>query len=432
MIKKVLIVFLLIASTSSLFAQGTSSSPYSFFGIGEQYSPRTSENAAMGGIGVAFNHYKYLNFTNPAAIAFLRETTYSVGILSNDLTLKTADTKQNSVSTNLNYIALGFPLGKKAGFSFGLQPLSSVGYSLSNNDFDEDENLSAITLYSGEGGVNRVYGTFGIQISKSLAIGIEADYSFGTIENSITNKRDNVSLASKYKEESVIRGGAITLGSQYQKMFKSNLYFNAGATLKLGNDLNTTGNEYLYSLVGSGATDIARDTIYANEISGKYKLPMKSIIGLGLGKRDKWHVGVEYQNQDALQPEGFTNITNSSYNYEKSNRISLGGFYLPKINSISSYWERVTYRAGLRIEKIGLAVDGTGTGANFTSIDDFGMSFGLGLPLKQLSTVNLALEYGKRGTTSNNLIEENYFNVRLSLSLTASGQQGWFRKRKID
>ena len=432
MIKKVLIVFLLITSTSSLLAQGTSSSPYSFFGIGEQYSPRTSENSAMGGIGVAFNHYKYLNFTNPAAIAFLRETTYSVGILNNDLTLKTADTKQNSVSTSLNYIALGFPLGKKAGFSFGLQPLSSVGYSLSNNDFDENENLSAITLFSGEGGVNRVYGTFGIQISKSLAIGIEADYSFGTIENSITNKRDNVSLASKYKEESVIRGGAITLGTQYQKMFKSNLYFNAGATVKLGNDLNTTGNEYLYSLVGSGATDIARDTIYANEISGKYKLPMKSIIGLGLGKRDKWHVGVEYQNQDALQPEGFTNITNSSYNYEKSNRISLGGFYLPKINSISSYWERVTYRAGLRIEKIGLAVDGTGTGANFTSIDDFGMSFGLGLPLKQLSTVNLALEYGKRGTTSNNLIEENYFNVRLSLSLTASGQQGWFRKRKID
>ena len=432
MIKKVLIVFLLITSTSSLFAQGTSSSPYSFFGIGEQYSPRTSENSAMGGIGVAFNHYKYLNFTNPAAIAFLRETTYSLGILNNDLTLKTADTKQNSVSTSLNYIALGFPLGKKAGFSFGLQPLSSVGYSLSNNDFDEDENLSAITLYSGEGGVNRVYGTFGIQISKSLAIGIEADYSFGRIENSITNQRANVSLASKYKEESVIRGGAITLGTQYQKMFKSNLYFNAGATVKLGNDLNTTGNEYLYSLIGSGVNDIARDTIYTNEISGKYKLPMKSIMGIGIGKHDKWHVGVEYQNQDALQSEGFTNITNSSYNYEKSNRISLGGFYLPKINSISSYWERVTYRAGLRIEKIGLAVDGTGTGANFTSIDDFGMSFGLGLPLKQLSTVNLALEYGKRGTTSNNLIEENYFNVRLSLSLTASGQQGWFRKRKID
>ena len=431
MIKKVLIVFLLVTSTS-LLAQGTSSSPYSFFGIGEQYSPRTAENAAMGGIGVAFNHYKYLNFTNPAAIAFLRETTYSLGLLNNDLTLKTADTKQNSVSTSLNYIALGFPIGNKAGFSLGLQPLSSVGYALSNNEFDATGALSEVTLYAGSGGVNRIFGNFGMQISKAFAIGVEVDYSFGTIENNITNQRAGVSLATKYKEENVIRGGAITLGTQYQKILKNKLHLNAGATVKIGSDLNTTGNEYLYSLIGGVATDITRDTIYSNEISGKFKLPTKSIIGLGLGKYDKWHVGVEYQNQAALQSEGFTSTTNSSYSYEKSNRISLGGFYLPKINSISSYWKRVTYRAGMRFEKIGLAVDGSGTGTNFTSIDDFGMSFGLGLPLKQLSTVNLGFEYGKRGTTSNNLIEENYFNVRLSLSLTASGAQGWFRKRKID
>ena len=128
----------------------------------------------------------------------------------------------------------------------------------------------------------------------------------------------------------------------------------------------------------------------------------------------------------------FVNNTNSSFQYEDSNRFSLGGFYLPKINSISSYWKRVTYRAGLRFEKVGLAIDGSGSGTNFTSINDFGMSFGLGLPLKQLSNVNLGFEYGKRGTTSNNLIQENYFNFRLSLSLTASGAQSWFVKRKID
>ncbi|MFQ3297324.1 MAG: hypothetical protein ACI9JT_001159 [Polaribacter sp.] len=431
MIRKVLIVFLLITSTS-LLAQRTSSSPYSFFGIGEQYSPRTVENATMGGIGVAFNHYKYLNFTNPAANAFLRETTYSLSVLNNDLTLKTADSEQSSTSTSLNYIALGFPVGKKAGFSLGLQPLSSVGYSLSNNEFDANNDLSSITLYSGEGGVNRIYGSFGMKVSTQFAVGIEVDYSFGTIENSITNQRANISLGTKYKEESIIRGGAITLGSQYQKKLKNNLYLNAGATLKLGNDLTTTGNEYLYSLTFSGSNDIPRDTISSSAISGKYKIPLKSILGVGLGKYNKWHIGLEYQAQDALQSEGFINNTNSSFRYEKSNRISLGGFYLPKINSISSYFDRVTYRAGVRFEKVGLAIDGSGAGTNFTSIDDFGMSFGVGLPLKQLSTVNLGFEYGQRGTTANNLIQENYFNFRLSLSLTASGAQGWFRKRKID
>jgi hypothetical protein len=432
MIRKILIVFLLVIS-NGLLAQRTSSSPYSFFGIGEQYSPRTVENNSMGGIGVAFNHYKYLNFTNPAANAFLRETTYSLGILNNDLTLKTADSKQSSTSSSLNYIALGFPIGDKAGVSFGLQPLSSVGYSLTNNEFDANDDLSAITFYSGQGGLSKIYGSFGMKVSKEFSIGIELDYSFGNIENSILNQRDNVSLATKNKEESVITGSSVTFGTQYQKFLKNNLYLNAGATVKLGSDLKTTGNEYLYSLTITGSgTDVPRDTISSSIISGKYKLPLKSIVGVGVGKYDKWHVGVEYQIQDALLSEGFANNTNSSFRYEKSNRFSLGGFYLPKINSISSYWERVTYRAGVRFEKVGLAIDGTGTGTNFTSIDDFGMSFGLGLPLRQLSSVNLGFEYGKRGTTSNNLIEENYFNIRLSLSLTASGTQSWFRKRKID
>jgi hypothetical protein len=432
MIRKILIVFLLISSATQL-AQRTSSSPYSFFGIGEQYSPRTVENTSMGGIGVAFNHYKYLNFTNPAANAFLRQTTYSLGVLNNDLTLKTADSEQNSISSSLNYIALGFPIGKKAGFSLGLQPLSSVGYSLSNNKLNALNEVSAITFYSGEGGVNRIYGSFGMKISKEFSVGVELDYSFGVIENSIINQRANVSLATKNKEESKIRGSAITFGTQYQKLLKKDLYLNAGATLKLGNDLKTTGNEYLYSLtISGGGTDIPRDTLSSRAISGKYTLPLKSILGVGIGKYDKWHIGFEYQAQEALQPDGFMTNTNSSFRYENSNRFSLGGFYLPKINSISSYWERVTYRAGVRLEKVGLAIDGSGAGTNFTSIDDFGMSFGLGLPLRQLSTINLGFEYGKRGTISDNLIEENYFNVRLSLSLTASGTQSWFRKRKID
>jgi hypothetical protein len=432
MIRKILIVSIFISATT-LFGQRTSSSPYSFFGIGDQYTPKTVENATMGGIGVAFNHYKYLNFTNPAANAFLRQTTYAFGVLNNDLTLKTAETEQSSISTSLNYIALGFPIGDKAGFSFGLQPLSSVGYSLTNNTYKGDNELSAITVYSGEGGVNRLFGSFGIKAFKELALGIEIEYSFGAIENSILNQRAAVALATRYKEESVIRGTAVTFGAQYNKILKNKKYLNAGATIKLGSDLNTTGDEYLYSLtVSGGGADIPRDTIASSAISGAYKLPMKTVLGIGLGVYDKWHVGAEFQNQDALQADGFINNSASAYRYERSNRLSLGGFYLPKINSISSYLKRVTYRAGLKYEKLGLAINGVDTSSNFTSIEDFGMSFGLGLPLKQASSINLGFEFGKRGTTANNLIEENYFNLRISLSLTASGAQSWFRKRKID
>ena len=40
---------------------------------------------------------------------------------------------------------------------------------------------------------------------------------------------------------------------------------------------------------------------------------------------------------------------------------------------------------------------------------DYGMNFGLGIPLG-FSKVDLGFEFGKRGTTTNNIIEENYFN----------------------
>ena len=427
MIKKILIVILLCTSVSIL-AQRSNSSPYSFFGVGEEFSSRTVEQNAMGGLGAAYNHYNYLNFTNPASLAFLRNTVYSIGALNNDLTIKTTTANQSTTSTSLSYVALGFPIGQRAGFSAGLQPLSSVGYSLANNITDATGNIDEINLFEGNGGVNRIYASFGIKVWRDLAFGIEADYNFGNTENSITNQRENVVLATKYREVNQIRGGSVKLGMQYNQKLKNDIEVTAGATVKLANNLRVSGNDYLYSFSFSQVGEIPRDTISAGSINGSYTLPLKSTLGVGVGKTDKWFAGIEYEMQDALSTTGLLTTTNGAFRYGESSRFSLGGYYLPKINSLSSYWNRVTYRAGLRLEDTGLLVDGSGNNSNFTSIKDFGISFGLGLPLKRLSTVNVGFEFGQRGTTDNNLIEENYFNLRLSLSLTDS----WFVKRKID
>lgn len=429
MIRKVLVALFFTISLT-IVGQRTSSSPYSYFGVGEEFSGRTVEQNMMGGIGVAFSHYKYLNFTNPAAYASIRYTTYSLGALNNDLKVKTNTTSQSSTSTKLSYVALAFPLGKKAGFSVGMQPLSSVGYSLTNSVEDSNGILTQITLFEGSGGVNKIYGAFGITPFKNLSLGIEADFSFGNVSNGILTQRRSVALATRYDEITNIRGGSVKLGVQYKKELKNNLIVTAGSTFKLANDLKITGDDYLYSVaITASGGESPRDTLSTSRINGAFNLPLQSIIGVGVGKLDKWYVGLEYENQNAFSTSGVLATTSGAYRYDSSNRFSIGGFYLPKINSISSYWDRVTYRAGLRMEKTGLLLDGSGANTNFTEINDFGMSFGLGLPLKRLSTVNLGLEFGKRGTIENNLIEENYFNLRLSLSLTDTN---WFVKRKID
>ncbi len=434
MIKNIVVSILLLTSVV-VMGQRTSSSPYSFFGIGDEFSTTTVEQSAMGGIGVAFSHYKYLNFTNPAAYANLRYSTYSLGLLNNDLTVKTANIKQNSISTTLSYVALAFPIGDKAGFSFGMQPISSVGYSLTNTGLASDgTSINEITLFEGSGGVNRFYGSFGIKVFKGLSLGVEGDFSFGNVENSITNQLINVALATKYKEAVQLRGSSLKFGAQYKNVLKDKLMLTAGATVKLGNDLSVSGESLTYSLTLSGnGAETVKDTLINQNgdkviaIDGDFTLPVKTILGVGVGQLDKWYAGIEYENKDAISSTSIFGNT-AAYRFGKGNRIAVGGFYLPKVNSISSYWNRVTYRAGFRYENTGLLVNSGINNTNFTEIKDFGISFGLGLPLKGLSTINTGFEFGKRGTISNNLIEENYFNFRLSLSLS----EKWFVKRKID
>lgn len=431
MIRNFLLLTLMLVSFN-IVAQRTNSSPYSFFGIGEQYGLSTVEQSSMGKIGVANSSPFYLNFINPAANADLKVATYTFGLLHNRLTIKDNSGSQSATSSSLNYISLGFPIGQKAGFSLGFQPVSSVGYSF--NNLDPIVNPTQVTLYSGNGGVNRIFGAFGFKLFNKINLGIEGDYVFGKTDNTILNQKVDVQLATKFSQSSIIRGGSVKLGAQYNKLLKNNIQLDLGATLRFGNKLSATGTETLYSLtLSNSGVERPRDTTFNRESKGYFDTPVTSNIGGGFGKLNKWYAGVEYEFRDALNGSGYLDENNAVFAFGNANRFSLGGFYIPKINSINSYFDRVTYRAGLRFENTGLRVNGTNTANNFTSINDFGMSFGLGLPLANgISNLNIGFEYGIKGTTSNNLIQENYFNVRASLSLNAIGNLAWFQKRKID
>lgn len=430
MIKRFLAIFLLL-TTTILTAQRTSSSPYSFFGIGELYSPNTVEQASMGGLGVAFSTSYHLNFINPALNSKLRIATYSLGANSNYLSINDGKTKQSSNSVALSYVALGFPVGKKAGFSLGIQPLSSVGYSFINEVRDASNTLTMITNYDGQGGTNRVFGAFGVTVFRGFSLGLEADYIFGNLENTVTVRRLDMDRSSRSKEKGNIRGGSVKIGMHYETVFKNSLKLGFGSTIKFGNSLTTTGKKSIYSLKFSNTgSEIIKGILSDDAVAGNIDLPIETNFGVSLGKLQKWQVGFEYEFQKAYQNNNGISVANQAYAYGDSSRFSLGGFYIPKINSLSSYWNRVTYRAGLRFEDTGLLVDGTGSGSNFTKIKDFGINVGLGLPLpKQLSNINLGFEYGQRGTLNNNLIKENYYNVKLGISLN---DINWFIKRKID
>ncbi len=436
MIKKLVIVFIAFFAIQSYAQQGTAS-PYSFYGIGSLKFKGTVENRSMGGLSI-YTDSIHVNLRNPASYATpnlniagfggeSRPVKFTVGGSHSTLDLKSSSSSDKATSSSFDYIALSIPMGK-FGFGFGLMPYTSVGYKLESVNGNGD----LLNRFRGQGGLNKVYLGMGYMISKELSIGVNADYNFGNITNSTVEflyDSDDIPLLNNSRENnrSDLSGLNLNFGLTYKRLLKDKYEFVTGITYTPKSSL-TSNNERSFSTIitGNSGQEIVLNTVETDlDAVGLQQtdltLPSKFSIGVGIGQPRKWFVGTEYTAQ---QTSKFYNplYSSTTTNYEDANTISVGGFYIPQYNSFTSYFKRVVYRAGLHFEKTGLII-------NNESIKEFGMSFGLGLPVGDIfSNANLGVEIGKRGTTSSNLIQENFINFQLSLSLN----DRWFQKRKYD
>jgi len=424
MTKRVLPLILLLGVIVNTHAQKGSASPYSFFGMGDENISKTVGEISRGETGVAdYSNYR-LFLSNPASLAHLRFTSYSLGITNRTIKVDDGINSERSSASALSYLALGVPIGDNAGFVFGLQPNTNVGYSLLQQITDANNLVTESNLFFGNGGTNRLFLGYGRKIHKFATVGLEGSFIFGRLSNNILNRRDNVQFATQSETNSNISGFVLKVGVQYHKPLKNkkDIELELGATVSLNSNLTNRGEELLFSLVNNVAGNVLpRDTILNQPFNGSIKNPLKSTIGIGIGKHYNWNMSLEFGYQGAFNFKGGPLDSNSIVNYKSASRISLGGYYLPNRNSVTSYWDRVTYRGGIKYKQSGLVV-------NSQDVNEYGISFGVGMPLgKELSTFNLGLELGKRGTIKAGLIKENYFNIRIGLTLNDK----WFLKRKI-
>ncbi|WP_100614184.1 hypothetical protein [Confluentibacter citreus] len=439
MIKKLVLVFIAILTLQSYAQQRGTASPYSFYGIGSLKFKGTVENRSMGGLSI-YTDSIHLNLRNPASNATdnlgiyggeNRPVKYSIGGGHSSVGLKSSNGSDNSSSTSFDYIALSLPMGK-FGLGFGLLPYTSVGYRLES----VNENGDISNRFNGQGGLNKVYFGLGYLIKKGLSVGIDANYNFGSIQNSAIEflyDTDGVPLLIQSRENnrSDLSGLNINLGLSYKTMLNKKLELVTGITFTPESNL-TSNNERSFSTitVSSEGLESVNSTIdYDLDAIGLKEtdlvLPSKFSIGVGIGEVRKWFVGAEFASQSTNK---FYNAlySNNGTTYENGYSYSLGGFYIPDYDSyetsLSSYFKRWVYRGGLHYEKTGLNI-------NNESINEFGISFGVGIPLGSMfSNANLGFEIGKRGTTNSNLIQENFINFQISLSLN----DRWFEKSKYN
>lgn len=433
MVKKFSIVIALMAAMG-LYAQDGSVSPYSYFGIGDMRANGTYENQMMGGIGM-FMDSIHINLKNPAAYGKLGVqigddygmTTYTAGMSHKQLRLKSFTDQENNKLTNLDYLSIGFSLKKGLGVGFGIMPFSSVGYNLVSESTNSN-NATVINQYSGRGGINRAYLSIGWQFAKDFSVGATANLNFGTLENERVQRVDGVQLGTLDRRESKVNGVDFNYALNYTPTFKDKYTLFASVRLNTQANLASENSQEIgsFSLTSGGVETVDVDLEAQVLKRTDLKIPTTTTFGLGYGEKQKWFLGAEYSLQGL---SSFSNefLAVDNLVYEDASSLAFGGFFIPDSSPFASYWKRVTYRAGLRLDKTGMLI-------NNVDINNFGITFGFGLPLGRgqtlagLSNLNLGFELGRRGTTRADLIEESYFKINIGLSLNDI----WFRKRKID
>lgn len=429
MVKKIVIAIACIFAIS-LNAQDGTVSPYSYYGIGEIRATSSIENQMMGGIGM-YTDSIHVSLSNPAAYGKLRLTAYTAGISYRRLSLNNDTGKENSAITNLDYLSVGFPVAKGFGVGFGLNRYSSVGYNfdsqtqIANGD---GTTTDVLNLYSGTGGLNKVYLSAGYQFTENLSFGITANYNFGTLDNERAQSIEDVQFGTTDRRQSRIFGMDFNYALNYEPMISEKLTLYSSLRVNTQANLSGRNRQQIGSFSTANGINIeVLDVDLAAKGLEKtgLKIPTTTTIGLGIGENKKWFLGAEYSAQKLST---FTNefIDIDNFSYQDASTIALGGYFIPDYTSFSNFLKRVTYRAGVRIDNTGMVI-------NNTEINNFGITFGVGLPLASgnnigFSNINLGFEIGKRGTTDANLIEENYFKVNIGLSLNDK----WFQKRKIN
>jgi hypothetical protein len=420
MLKQTILLLVAFISINVVAQQGTAS-PYSFYGIGELNYKGTIENQSMGGISV-YSDSIHLNLLNPSSLGKLKLTTFTIGANHKSSDLKTNDDTASTSSSTFDYLAVGLPMGKLA-MSFGLLPYTSVGYKTGFSDY---QNATAGQgRFEGSGGVNRAFIAGGYSINKNLSLGIDLSYNFGKITKEaivITETGAEDGYNNLEINESRLSGLAVKFGATFNKMITKKLELITGITYSPGINLNSLNNETVSAFkFNANGVPVIRDIEEYNVNNTKFKLPSKLTFGAGLGVPKKWFAGIDYTNLGTSSLENI-NFSDTNVTFKNANKIAIGGFYIPKYNSLTSYLSKVVYRTGFRYENTGMKIQNE-------DINEFGISFGVGLPVgRKFSNVNIGFEYGSKGTTKNNLVKENFFNINLSLSFNDK----WFQKRKID
>lgn len=433
MIRKTLLILLIALTTNILsFSQSVINSPYTRFGIGEIDRNGFNHSKAMGGLATGLRKSNQINYMNPAAISSQDTMSFIFDIGINGIfnNLETSSDELSFKNMAFDHLAISFPIQRWWFASFGVTPYSKIGYNVQQSEpHSYNDTINMYYDYLGNGGINQLFLTNSFKLFKGFSFGFNFNYLFGSLEQynqAYLDIKDSYStvIYDKYTLNKV----TFDFGLQYFTDFRDKYFLVAGITYSNKVNFKAKKNSAVlmtdnYNLSGINVIDYLAlgysiDSISAS-VDNNYKIevPARYSFGFTTGIIDKLTVGFDYSFQDWSD----INSLNIDDNFTTDQTFNFGIEYIPNKFALRNYLNIINYRAGFVYNKSYLKF-------NNEQINNYGITFGLGFPVaNRKTTLNLSCTIGKKGTTENGLIQENYTAFGINLTL----YDFWFFKRQI-
>jgi hypothetical protein len=458
-------------------AQNNTFSPYSRYGLGEITSRTFAHNMGMGGAYIALKPDStmpiFINAGNPASYALIRLTSLEVGGKYVHSEFKSNTTGLNANTTNFAYAALGFPVGRRGGASFGIMPYSVVGYNMTDK---QDGAVGDVTYeFEGSGGLNKAYLGYGImpfnrrlvkfryrhlyvpdsmrtlspasfkvrhffnKMLSDLSVGVNGNYLFGNAlhvarvvypvellyNHTYTERSYFLSdVTGNFGAQTAITIDSVRSKGGHRRNLKERVKFTFGYVMSFNNDMKARTNTIAFNYIkNSLGAELVRDTVsFRVDRPTPIALPLEQGFGIGFKKGERLNIVADL----AFTFWNTYKAPHESGSLVNSMRTAIGAAWMPEKYAAGrgSFFRKTTYRLGAGYESGYINLGGT-------NISTYYVTAGVGLPVgigRLSSVVNISIQAGRTGTTENGLIRENFARIHFGFTFC----DRWFQKFRYD
>jgi hypothetical protein len=409
---KIIFFFCLLLASSELYSQGGSN--YSVFGFGDINKTYGAVYDGLAQTSIAFPSGHGINPTNPAMWSFSELTRMQIGYNFNQHIVKSDNQEtqyqNNGKITGLNGLfMIDTTLG--AAFTFGLEPYSSINYSISSPIAHpiDDDTLKGKNIFDGKGGLSKIHLGYSMHITDNLTLGAQAFALFG--------KADYTNTTTLFNEDTYYR----VRGSKDDfegAGFKFGAAFNWNRTLYVGAffeknptlDINNETKDYTPVSISDSDLDTTYTMSYTSVVPNRFGIGLSYVIG-------KFIMGADFELQN------YTDFTyragNLDFKYDNSWRVSFGIERVGNKSILADYLDRVSYRFGVGVKDLYYEINGN-------AIKEYYASYGMKLPLPGTAVIDASVTAGMRGTSDNALLKEYFTKLTFNFSIGET----WFKPFK--